>query len=97
MIVNRRTFKVKNGKERKLVEMMKAERERLNWPITHRIYTTNLSPFSVVVAEWEFEDLVAYEKFWADWFALPETEDFMKKWRKLTRAGGTNEIWNLVE
>jgi hypothetical protein len=97
MIVNRRTFRIKNGKAQKVAEMMKSENERLKWPVTHRIYTANIAPFNLVIGEWEFEDLAAYEKFWTDWFALPETEAFMKKWNALTRSGGTNEIWNLIE
>ncbi|MDF1516136.1 MAG: hypothetical protein P1S60_20170 [Anaerolineae bacterium] len=97
MIVNRRTFKVKHGKEWECVEMVKAENERLKWPVTYRIYMSNIAPWGQMVVEWEFEDLAAYDKFWTDWQALPETEAYMKKWRKLTRPGGANEIWDLVE
>lgn len=97
MIVNRRTFKIKHGKEWEVVELLKAENERLQWPITSRVYMSKIAPWGQLVVEWEFEDLAAYDKYWTDWEALPETKTFMKKWLKLTRPGGTNEIWDLVE
>jgi hypothetical protein len=78
-----------------LVAMMKAEQARLNLPITFRVYTPRIAPFSQVVAEWEYESLEAYDKFWEEWSARPETAQFMEKWNELTENGGTNEIWNL--
>ena len=95
MIVNRRTFVVKRGCMQDLVAMVKAEQERLNVAITFRVYTPNIAPLNLVVAEWEFESLQEYEKFLADWRASPETAEFMKKWYELTESGGVNEIWNL--
>jgi len=95
MIVNRRTIVAKPGDMEDLVAMMKAEWERLNVPITFRVYTPSIAPFDFVAAEWEFGSLEDYEKFWTDWFARPETAEFMEKWYKLTESGGTNEIWNL--
>jgi hypothetical protein len=97
MIVNRRTFVVKNGCQDEVVAMVLAENTRLKWSIPSRVYTPNIAPFGLVVVEWEYEDLAAYEKHWADWFALPETPDFMEKWLSLTKTGGANEIWNLEE
>jgi len=95
MIVNRRTFVVKRGCEEDLVALFRAERERLNIPITFRVYTPIIAPFDFVAAEWEFGSLEDYDKFWTDWSARPETAEFMEKWYKLTENGGTNEIWNL--
>ena len=63
MIVNRQTFVVKRGCQQELVAMMLAEDARVNLPVTVRLYTPNIAPWDKVVAEWEFEDLAAYEKF----------------------------------
>jgi len=95
MIVNRRTFVVKRGCMQDLVAMVKAEQERLNVANAFRLYTPNIAPFDSVAAEWEFESLQEYDKFWADWRAGPETAEFMKKWYELTESGGVNEIWDL--
>lgn len=95
MIVNRSTFVAKRGCMEDLVALMKAEQERLNVSITFRVYTPSIAPSDFVAAEWEFGSLEDYEKFWTDWFARPETAEFMEKWYKLTETGGTNEIWNL--
>jgi len=94
MIVSRMTFVSKRGCMDDLVALMKADDERSDIPIT-RIYTPSIAPFDFVAAEWEFESLADYEKFWTGWFARPETADFMEKWYKLTENGGTSEIWNL--
>ena len=95
MIVNRRTIVAKPGDMEDLVAMMKAEWERLNVPITFRVYTPRIAPFDFVAIELEFGSLEDYEKFWTDWNGRPETVEFMEKLNKLTESGGTNEIWNL--
>jgi hypothetical protein len=95
MIVNRRKFVAKQGAMEDLVALMKAEAKRINLTITFRLYTPSIAPFGLVAAEYEFGSLEDYEKFWTDWFARPETAEFMEKWAKLTESGGTNEIWNL--
>jgi hypothetical protein len=95
MIVNRRTFLVKQGCMDDLVALMKAEAERINIAVPFRIYTPYIAPFDFVAAEWEFGSLADYNKFWTEWFARPETAEFMEKWNKLTERGGTNEIWDL--
>ena len=97
MIVNRRTFVVKQGCQDEVVAMVLAENNRLNWSITSRVYTPNIAPFNQIIVEWEYEDLATYEKHWAEWFALPETPDFMEKWNSLIKPGGSNEIWNIEE
>ena len=97
MIVNRRTFIAKRGRTRDLVALMLAEQAHLNLPITFRVYSSNIAPFDQVVGEWEFENLVEYDKFWNDWFAMPGNADFMEKWYALTENGGSSQIWNLEE
>ena len=95
MLVNRRTFIVKGDRRRELVDLMKAEQEGLDLPIVFRVYTPVFGPFNTVCAEWEWESLDQYNKFWADWYARPETAAFMKKWSALIELGGKNELWTL--
>ncbi len=95
MVVNRRTFVVRQGSMEDLVAVMKAEAERINLSFAFRIYTPSIAPFHIVAAEWEFGSLEDYDKFWTDWSARPESAEFMEKWYNLTERGGTNEIWNL--
>ena len=59
-----------------------------------RVYTSNYGPTGVLAAEWEFESVAACQKFWADWYAKPETPAFVEKWLGLLEPGGGSEIWN---
>lgn len=97
MIVNRRTFVVKSGCWDEAEALAVAETNRVSFPHLRRLYSSNISPFDRLVFEAEFENLAEYEKFWAEWFAAPESAVFLKKWDDLLEAGGTNEIWTLVE
>ena len=101
MIVNRRTFNVKQGRSQEAVELLAgeiaAEKERGGYSGTTRIYTSSIGQFDQVAVEWEYEDLAEYEKGWAEWEARPTTARVMEKWLELTKSGGTNEIWDLAE
>jgi hypothetical protein len=96
MIVNRRTFIAKRGCLDAAAKMVVEELSKNDPPIPYRVYTANIAPFDSIAVEWEFEDLAAYEKAWTNWFARPETPEFMEKWNELTESGGKNEIWDLV-
>jgi hypothetical protein len=101
MIVNRRTFYVKQGRMQELIELIKAEgqaeKERGGYLGSLRIYTPNIAPFGVVVVDWQYESLAEHEKGWAEWAARPTTAAFMQKWMELTEPTGLNEIWDLEE
>ena len=97
MIVNRRTFVVKEGCWDEALALTVAETKRVSFPHPRRLYSSNISPFDRLVFEAEFENLAEYVKFWAEWFASPEGAAFMEKWDTLTKSGGTNEIWTLEE
>jgi len=101
MIVNRRTFNVKQGRGEELVALVlgeiAAETERGGYTGATRVYTSSIGTFDQVAVEWEYEDLAEYEKGWAEWAAKPTTAAFMQKFLELTKEGGTNEIWTLAE
>jgi hypothetical protein len=101
MIVNRRTFNVKHGREQEAAALalkeIAAEKERGGFSGSARVYTSRIGTFNQMAVEWEYEDLAAYQKGGAEWSARPTTAAFMQKWLELTKEGGTNEIWALAE
>ena len=97
MIANRQTMIVKQGCWDEAVALVVAETKRVSFPHPRRIFTANIGRYDRLVFEAEFENLAEYEKFWAEWRASPEGAAFLKEWNDLLEAGGTNEIWTLVE
>jgi hypothetical protein len=91
MFINRITYKVKPGSIVEVVKLSKAEIERTRSKAT--VYTAYFGPNDVVVFDFEFESLEAYQKFWNEWFASPEGDEFMKKFNTLVESGGSNELW----
>ena len=95
MIVNRMTVTAKQGRMEELIELLKEGRKQGGYDF--RLYQSSLGTYDQIAYEFEFEDMAAFEKFWAEWNALPETPAFLEKWNYMTKAGGTNEIWWLIE
>jgi hypothetical protein len=93
MFINRITFKVKPGVMDEVVKLSKAEIERTGSKAT--VYTPYFGPNDVVVFDFEFESIEASEKYWDEWFASPEGDQFMKKFNTLVESGGSNELWNV--
>ena len=97
MIVDRRTFQVKQGCMEEVVKLTKAGIEGNEvYTQAYRIYTPEVAQFDLVVIEWEYEDFQEMEAAWAAWAAKPETADFWEKWVELTAPGGRREIWELA-
>ncbi|MFN2302656.1 MAG: hypothetical protein ACK2TV_02900 [Anaerolineales bacterium] len=95
MIVNRLTVNVKQGRMDELVELLKDARKQGGYHV--RFYQSYLGIRDQIAYEFEFEDYAAYDKFFTEWYALPDTPAFLEKWNDMTKAGGTNELWTLVE
>ena len=95
MIVNRLTVSVKQGRMQELVELLKERRKQEGYNV--RLYQSHLGTRDQIAYEIEFEDYAAYDKFFAEWYALPDTPAFLEKWNDMTQAGGTNELWWLIE
>jgi hypothetical protein len=91
MYINRITYKVKRGAIAEMVKLSKVEIERTRSKAT--VYTAYFGPRDVVVFDFEFESLEAYQKFWNEWVASPEGDEFMKKFNTLLESGGSNELW----
>jgi hypothetical protein len=78
-----------------LVELVKEMRKQAGFK--GRLYQSHLGTRDQIAFEYEFEDYAAYDKFWTDWYALPDTPAFLEKSNAMTIAGGTNELWWLIE
>ena len=98
MLINRKTFNVKRGHTDEVVALLKAETELSSYTRAFRIYTPETGSVERVAAEWEYESLEEYGRFWDEWSATPEAAAFRdEKWYNLTEGGYTNEIWWLAE
>jgi hypothetical protein len=97
MVMNRRTFIVKRGRMQEAIALLKEEVQRSPNAQRTRIYVPEVAPFDVICAEGDFESLAEYERYWADYFAQPQTTAFLERWFELTETGGTNELWELAE
>jgi hypothetical protein len=95
MIVNRYTITVKQGRMGEAVELLKEMRKQGGFNV--RLYQSHLGIRDQIAYEFEFEDYAAYDKFFTEWYALPDTPAFLEKWNDMTIAGGTNELWWLIE
>jgi hypothetical protein len=77
--------------------MAVAEVQQAGSPRATCLYVPEIGPFSALIFEAVFESLAEYEEFWTEWFASREGATFDEKWGELTKNGGTNEIWSLVD
>ena len=95
MIVNRRTFIVKKGCAKKVVDLLRTVTDGFSQPKVFRIYEWYISPSDQVTWEAEFESLEEYAKFSAEWVSSPKRAGILKEFDALTVSGGTSEIWRL--
>jgi hypothetical protein len=95
MIVNRRTFIVKQGNGEQAAELLKNGTSFTPFLPPFRIYISDIGQFNQVALEIEFKDLAEYDRFWTTSTANAP-EDWWKAWFSATENGGANEIWKLV-
>ena len=100
MIVNRRTFNVKPGLMEEAVALLKAGFEAFPaYTGAYRIYAWSIlaaAPGDVMVVEFEYEDLEAYQRLWTEWAASPGAAAYFEKSGELFDRGGSSEIWELA-
>ena len=93
MIVNRRTFRVNQGRMDDAVAWFKA----LNFPKPIRMRRSLSGTTSVLATETEYESLAEYETLMAEWFARPEAPGLLAKWRGITEGHLINEFWTVID
>ena len=97
MIVERRTYKVKLSREQETVDFVKETQKVFGYPHKQRIYIPISGPANVIYHEYEFKDWQEREKFWEDFFALPQMPEWIEKWKELIATAGHIEFLRLVE
>jgi hypothetical protein len=105
MIVERQVLITKLGKMNEVLEIVKAEQERVQQAYSvsdsvsagaSRNYVPYIGPFNQIVLEYEWNDMAEREAFWSAWEASPEAKAIRKKWEQLLEPGGGVELWRLV-
>jgi hypothetical protein len=87
------TFRAKPGRLMEMIELLKAERERIGG--TSRIYSYLYGPRDVMVNELTFETEQERQKFWDEWRVQPEAAEFLERFDRLRESGGTSELLRL--
>jgi hypothetical protein len=95
MYIQRSTVLIRSGCMEPAVALIKGEVERGHG--NGRVLTPRFGQFDRLVMELRFQNLAEYEKFWADWSALPTTPHFGEQWPALSIPGGTSELWENKE
>jgi hypothetical protein len=95
MIVDRRTFVIKVGKQDEVVEQIKKAVAFSPFKPTYRVYTPHFSHFDEVVLEIEFKDLAEFDRYWTGWMQKV-TPEWWAAWNSLIVNGGRAESYNLV-
>jgi hypothetical protein len=97
MIVERWTFATKDGCWGKMIDLLKAERDRSGG---FEIHTCSIGAHQAEIAtEQRFESLAELEKSWAEFGNTPEGRKFIEAFQSLASDSlwASREIWNVVE
>ena len=97
MIVERREFIAKPGRNDEMYQQVRSLFAEHPWPGTVRLYRSKIGQFNRVVVEMESEHLTAYEEIWDRWTSVAFTEENHKEWIALEDTGASNEFWEFEE
>lgn len=92
MITNRRTVKVKSGCMDEFAAMILAEAKHANLQGHFRLYSSEIGESDVHTLEIDFENLLAYEHFWANWTSIDPQPEFDRKYQALVMHNIASEI-----
>ena len=99
MIVRRYTYTVKFGKAKELAAVLKAEKERVDYPYAVRVYAPDIGPPSnIVVEEMECESWEKWLALTEGWLGTPEFAEYIRKCVALMEppVSKTTETWELL-
>ena len=98
MIVNRRTYTIKNRRWKEAVALVKEMIEISPPPHAWRMYGPSLTGrFGTLVMEFEYESVEECQASWKEFTATPEITPLVEKWSDIKLPGGTSELWSLIE
>jgi len=95
MIVDRRTFSIKPGKQADVVDLIMKAAAFSPFTISYRIYTPYFARNYEVILEIEFKDLAECDRYWAGWLQKV-TPEWSASWDNLVETGGKAEAYNIV-
>jgi hypothetical protein len=94
MILEQQFWKAKAGRKDDLAALGKALGQRMCVP--YRIYTPLTHPSTIVVFEFQFDDLAQHGTLWAKWNAQPEAQEFQRQLRELVEKEHRNELHKVL-
>jgi hypothetical protein len=97
MLVIRYTNIIKPGLMDELLAAYAHLVKAVDYPHAVRAYVSVFGPLDVLNIESEWDSLEEYERFRATLAKVPESDAFYAKLKEAREAGGSREIWNLVE
>ena len=94
MILEQQIWKAKARHREDVAALGKAEGERMGIP--YRIYTPITHPSTIVIFEFQFDDLAEHARFWARWRTEPEAQEFLKRLGELVEREHHNELYKVL-
>ena len=94
MILEQQIWKAKAGHRDDLAALGKVLGERMGVP--YRVYTPLTHPSTLVMFEFQFEDLAQQTKLWAKWNAEPEMQELQRQLHELVEKEHRNELYRVL-
>ena len=93
MIINRFEWSIKHGRMGEAVAWFRA----LNWPKPLRLARSEVGTLGILAVEAEYEDMVDYQKTYAEFWARPDAGAQMAELNELLDAHGQEELWKTFD
>lgn len=94
MILELHIWKAKPGHKEDLIALGKAEGQRMGIPC--RVYTSLTHPGNMIIFEYQFASLAEQAKFWAQWRAEPEAQEFLRRLDELAEKEHRKELYQVL-
>ena len=91
MFLHRITIRSKPGMDPQIVELIKAERQRVGRPL--RIYRSWVGEQDRIAVEIDFGDMAEFQQFWFEYGDSPEGAEFFQELASLQSSATITEIW----
>ena len=94
MIVQRSTMRVKPGRMKEWVEVIKVNHGKSSKPDNFRLYTSHADP-ALHVQDLEFESVAEKDEWWEEWKKTPEHDAIVAAYPACVEEYLGSEIWTL--
>jgi len=97
MIVQRMSVRAKPGHRDEVVDLLKAERARMDDPGRMRILAGGIgTAWNTVVYELTAKNVTENEQKWQEWAGRPGMAEFWQKWIQVA-DDWSDEVWEIAE